>query len=124
MKKQSKVQTDTQTLYEKEEIVKKGRYKLQVHSFEYHQKGDGSGRDEGMPGNFLEQKVILLDCNNPISIESIAVERKVVLHKYRKETSSEPEDYSELKHKDLVKRVKQDPELYIRDLQRIVKKIL
>lgn len=108
-------------LYENISQVYTDNYTFLVHSVETHWKGHDSGKMEDMPGNFLSQTISLRDCSKPSHLESIAIEKKLVLRESKKEITNEPEGYSKLKHKQLIKHVKEHPGYYLQTLQRVVK---
>lgn len=112
------------TLYQKSTDVKSGKYTFRVESLEYHWEGGPRGGIEDMPGDFLEQKVMLIDCDNPSNIEAIAVENRILLGEFKTETSSEPKGYARLKHEDLIEKLKKDALYYTQNIRREVKKIL
>ena len=111
-------------LYQNSTEVKSGRYNLRVYTIEKHWIGEGSGGMESMPGNFLEQEVSLIDCDNPSPIESLAVQHKVTLRKSKKKTTSEPKGYADLKHNQLVEEVPKNLNYYLQNLRSAVKKVI
>ena len=111
-------------LYDKTDSVKVGRHTFGVHSIEHHWKGGSSGGIEGMPGNYLEQTVQLTACETPTPIEQLGVQYNVTLYHQKKETTSEPTGYANLKHEQLVERVQNSSEQYTRNIREAVKKKL
>ena len=111
-------------LYYQTDSITVGRHTFRVHSIETHWAGDPQGKMEDMPGNFLEQTVILTDCKKPSPVEQLGVKYQVVLYRQKKETTSEPRGYSKLKHDQLLELVQASPGDYTRNIQGEVKKKL
>lgn len=107
--------------FERTDPVKAGRYTFSVHSIETHWAGEGSGKMEDMPGDFLDQTVNLTACDNPSPIEQLGVQHQVQLYHKRKEITGEFRRYSELKHEQLVDFVSTSPEQYAKNIRAAVK---
>ena len=114
-------------LFSEETEVSVRHYTFRVYSIETHWKGDSCGKMEDMPGDFLNQEVSLIGCENPTSLEAIAAENNLRLtreHELKKETTSEPEGYAKLKHDQLVKDIRTNSERYIQRIRGAVKRFL
>ncbi|MBT3297329.1 hypothetical protein HN385_00235 [archaeon] len=102
------------------------RYDLQLETCTWYWEGGGPGcQIDEMPGTFLESKLRINDIKNPSTLEALALElRMKEIYKHKMEITRHPEGYAELYHKDLVKKVENNPERYVKNLRQLVKKCL
>jgi len=110
----------------KSELTLLNRYKITVSTTEKYYPGDSKGM-EGIPGTFLESTIRLEGITEPCSpIEKLASQYKVVLTKRNKEITNEPEGYADLFHRDFIKKIQENPEIYLSEdiLQKKVKERL
>jgi|SRR3989338_1352000 len=99
-------------------------YKLHVQTIEYHWNNGGS-KMEDMPGDFLDVEVRIIGTSRKLSpLEALAVEKQVVLHKDHKEITHEPEGYAKLWHDNIVKRIQEQPTVYLQNIADAIKKAL
>jgi hypothetical protein len=102
-----------------------GNLTLLVKGTEKFWEGEDSGRQEDMPGTFLELSIDVEKCTEGSSpLELLAARYKVRLFESQKEISDEPKGYAELKYKQLLSLVRTHPEEYTRKIQSAVKKVL
>jgi len=98
-----------------------GKYSIKVKTIERYWAGDGSGKQTGAPGRFLEQDIIYLGIQGELDkTEELfreKVKKNIKLDQIlKKEVTHEPEGYTELIHNHYVKNIEEKlPEKELRE---------
>ena len=128
MGRNSKSQTDKnhKIVHEYSSNIQIGKYKLQVNMVEDYWKGVEGGRDEEMPGTFLQTRVTLTEIGGELShLEHLAKDYlPFLVLEGDQEITDQPEGYSELRYNALLKKLPSDKDLIVNAIRNKVKEKL